>query len=58
MLELLAKLIEEKGINDVLPRFDHSRAKYWVQLWLEYEERPEWLTNVVTTIGKALEIIE
>ena len=24
---------------------------------LEYEDRPQWMTNVVTTLGKSLKIV-
>ena len=58
VLELLAELIEEKGIANVLPLTNHGRAIYWVRLWLTYQDRPEWLTNVVTTIGKSLKMIK
>ena len=57
-MELIAKLAEEKGIAKVLPWIDHGRALYFVRLWLEYEERPDWMTDVIYILGKALKMKE
>ena len=52
----MAKLIKEKGISKVIPYIDHGRVPYFVNLWIEYENRPQWMTDVITIFGESLKM--
>merc|ERR1711904_125784 len=58
-LELICTLIQEnESTSDVMPGIDHDRIRYFVRQILEHQNRPEWMTEVIKTLGMFLKMDE
>lgn len=55
ILELICTLLDKTNdMSDVIPGIDHDRIRYFVRQVLAHENRPDWMTEVIKTLGKHL----
>jgi len=51
VLEKICEMIDASGMK-VLPRIDHGRIYYFLQLWKDVPEQPEWFAAVIERLGR------
>jgi hypothetical protein len=54
VLELICDILKDKTFNDVFPCRDEGRIKYFIHLWEKIDNKPEWLSNVLTFLKQKM----
>jgi len=55
VLSKICELIENTSkLESVLPKIDHDRVRYFIKFWNTIDNKPDWLTNVISRLYKKL----